>query len=430
MSVSEYDTSPTSSTLETVIDVYYCLSLPYFLAFLAHFSRQYYSKFYLNANASQVTGGKVARTANIAQKVAIIKILIAAFASSTWINEMIFVFLATPNSCFVGWKISCFLYVFAKFWVYAFLLQRGELVAIGPKTLLEKLIQFGTLGVPLIGILGSIVGNGVYVERICAIEMPYWLTVLIIVLDTGLSCGYLLMFVLRLRNLEQNLMIYRLTASRKSKSAISVTDNDVVRSKLKQDSIMHQRAHSGVFLDDTLQRRSNLQMEKLDSPEELRADNSDQKEGSDLHTESASLGRNVLAVPLEATVGDLDDQSRIAVQVQMSEAHVVDSSVHQGDDITATALHDTQSAPSTGVVQKDHKLKSENVSVYHRVMQIHTKITAITCMSTIICMLLFVLYNALYSRTLQIISGPFAGTDLFINVTAIAYMTRGTQNDH
>lgn len=337
--MSDFDTIPNSSPLEIGINVYYVISLPYFLGFVIYFIYQLWHKF-LSPPAARLRAiaNTPIKAERAAKRVVIVKILAALFASSTWINEIVFVFYATEQSCYNGWKVSGILYILAKFWVYVFLYERGELVSIGQKTKFEKLIQIGTMGVPILAIIAPIVSSGEYIDGICAFSMPYEFTVVVIILDFGLSSGYLLMFTLKLKSLEDNF------------------------------------------------------------PKEKRKPTTIQSPRTQVHT-----------IEIQSKPSNTD--------IDINNSPVQTTTVLQQKNMSITSINKDE--------EKTVQLHSSSSSSYEKIMVTHTRITALTCTSTFICALMYVLYHATNSRLLQILAGPITGLDLYINITAIAYLTRG-----
>jgi hypothetical protein len=434
--MADFDTTPASNPAEVLIVSYYCVALPFFLFFCGYFCYQHYEKFH-GTNTLFKQSGSQPRTIEIARRVGILKILMTVFSTSPYVVLVIASLDADPITCDTAWRLVGLLYVISKFLIYLFLFQRGELVSVGAaKTKFEKLVQFGTFGVPPAGIVAACIAGGTYIEGICSIIVPYWFTILVIILDAGLSCGYLAMFILKLRHLEQN---FRMIASNPSKETSSSPKKEIEPSAETRGS---KKAEGSTLRDDDLVEAGQGEAPKDDkTPHQLENDENGDFVELEVHPSTNGPTTTQEVLPSKRSTVTLEvrpssNGSAIAPPAaeigNVQTAEVPENTQGKSNEkltkSPSSRTSQTRPTSKSSAKQKSQKAK-EDMTIYRKVMRTHTRMTAITCTSTLVCMLLLVVYNATESKHLQIASGPLSGLDLFVNIAAVAYMTRGSHND-
>ena len=142
------DTYASSDGIRLGLSIFYCIGLSLYCGYFALFTLQLYSTIARTtpANPSQYSKFQDFNRHNAAHFVGLLKVILAIFGVGTYIFALIGQFIQTDFACDLAWRAVTPLYVNAKFTIYLFLLQRGEMVSLSKiKTPLEKLVQFTVL---------------------------------------------------------------------------------------------------------------------------------------------------------------------------------------------------------------------------------------------------------------------------------------------
>ena len=111
---------------------------------------------------------------------------------------------ATAMQCDIRARLSCGLYVLAKFVIYTFLFFKSRLVRpLSRMTMFEKFVGCCTLGMLIFAGIVTGLTSGILYNQICVVNVPVYLVGIMSGADTMISIAYLRLFLLPLRTLTR-----------------------------------------------------------------------------------------------------------------------------------------------------------------------------------------------------------------------------------
>jgi hypothetical protein len=289
----------------------------------------------------------------------------------------------SASHCHAGWIAGAAGYVLTKWFIYIFLYIRGQTVQLAHKrTTLERLIMICTAGIPLLNVFvgvwirGEISSDS---DAVCMIDVPIFISTLMIIADAGLSMAYLFMFTQALRNF-----------------------------KLSLQQVFNQKAHKGSIATTGKLNQGKIIEEELNNPSNLKS--SDQK----LHRKEASFAQTqpmsqLDELELEGEIGLKPPNSTITAPIIKNNAN--------SKQLTDFMVQ----SPGQFAAPRSQQKSSEEI--YYKLMRSHTFLAVFTILLTWSSMTIMIIYKSINSMELQKWAGIAGDFDCLLGIWSIAYIT-------